>query len=163
MARPIPEIEEELEARVDDLGLELVDLDWAGSDRRPILRIRVDFPDSRPGHGITVDDCADVSRKLEPWLDDHARLPATYVLEVSSPGVERPLKGRKDFVRFAGQEVAVKGDEILAGKATYLEGELLGVESDSGADVVRLRLPGGEELSIPRDEIVGAHLIHRWK
>lgn len=163
MARPITQIEDELEARIARLEMELVDVEWAGSDRRPILRIRVDFPDSRPGQGVTVDDCVSVSRELEPWLDEHSALPATYVLEVSSPGVDRPLAKRRDFVRFKGHEVAVKGEGVLAGKATYLEGELLGVESEAGTDVVRLRLPGGEELSIPREEITGAHLIHRWK
>lgn len=163
MARPIPEIEEGLEARVEALGLELVQIEWAGSDRRPIVRVRVDRPDSKPGEGVTVDDCAMVSRALEPWLDEHPEVPERYVLEVSSPGVDRPLHRKRDFVRFAGSQVAVKGPEVLAGRATYLEGELLGLDEDEDGTWVRMRLPGGEEVSIPRDEISGAHLLHRWE
>jgi ribosome maturation factor RimP len=90
-------------------------------------------------------------------------LPDRYVLEVSSPGVDRPLTRRRDYERFVGELVAVKGDDVLVGKARRLEGELLGLARDAeGQDRVRLRLPGGDEVEIPRDEITGAHLVFRW-
>ena len=89
--RPIAEIEGGLENQVADLGFEFVALDWAGSSVRPVLRLRVDKCDSVPGRGVTVEDCAQISRKLEPWLDSHESLSERYVLEVSSPGVDRPL------------------------------------------------------------------------
>lgn len=166
MAKPIPEVQEQLERRLQDLGYDLVDEEWAGSDRRPILRIRIDHLD--PGladeQGVTVDECAEVSHELEAWLDDAPDVPERYTLEVSSPGVDRPLRRSRDFLRFIGREVAVKGPEVLAGRATYLEGELLGLEEEpDGPGSVLLRLPGGDEVKIPRDRISGAHLIFRWK
>lgn len=172
MARPVAEIEDELDARVADLGFELVHVEWAGSARRPILRLRIDVPpeseDGRKGTGrgtgVGVDDCARVSRGLEAWLDAHAAMPDKYVLEVSSPGVERPLTRTRDWSRFAGEKVAVKGPEVLADRATRLEGELLGLaEDDEGRQVVRLRLTGGDEVAIPREEITGAHIVFEWK
>lgn len=165
MGREVPEIARELEARVAALGFEFVDVEWAGSARRPIVRLRVDRPDSVPGEsGVTVDDCATVSRGLEAWLDEHPAMPDRYVLEVSSPGVERPLVKDGDFTRFAGEQVAVKGHKgaLLAGRATRLEGELLGLQDDGGEVRVRLRLNNGDEVELPREEIAGARLIYRW-
>src|SRR5690606_11556010 len=103
------EIDRELEARIADLGYELVEVEWAGAARRPIVRIRIDRPGAAVGEGITATDCARVSRALEAWFDEGGAMPERYVLEVSSPGVERPLRRPGDFERFAGQRVAVKG------------------------------------------------------
>lgn len=162
MARPVPEVTRELDSRVSGLGFELVDVVWAGSDRRPILRIRVDRPEGA-AEGVTVDDCVAVSRGLEPWLDELEAMPARYTLEVSSPGVDRPLVRPRDFERFAGETVAVKGDDLLAGRARRLEGELLGLGSEDGeGECIRMRLPGGDEVEIALDEIVGAHIVYRW-
>jgi len=161
--RPIPEIERDLEARVEALGFELVDVQWGGSSRRPSLRVRIDRADSTPGHGVTVDECAKVSRGLEPWLDELEQLPERYVLEVSSPGVDRPLVRDNDYRRFRGEKVAVKGHGVLAGKAKRLEGELLGLEEGDGTQVVCLRLPDGDEVRIPRADIAGANLVFTWK
>lgn len=163
--RAVPEIDRELERRVQALGYELVDLRWGGSGRRPMLKIRIDRSGALPGEGVTVDECAEVSRALEPWLDEHEELSERYVLEVSSPGVDRPLVKALDFERFRGERVAVSGGkDVLADKATRLEGELLGlVDEGTEAEAVRLRLPSGEEVSIPRSEIRKAHLVFTWK
>lgn len=159
------DLERELEERVEALGYELVELERAGSSRRPILRLRIDRPDSRPGDpgsGVTHEDCRVVSRALEEHLDQRPGLAPAYVLEVSSPGVERPLSRRRDFERFAGQEVALHGRAPLAGRARRLEGELLGVSDEGGEERVRLRLKGAEEVEVPRAEIQKAHLLFRW-
>ncbi len=162
--QPVPEIDRELERRVEDLGYELVEIRWGGSGRRPMLKLRIDRVDTIPGQGVTVDECAKVSRGLEAWLDEHEGLSAQYVLEVSSPGVDRPLVRARDFERFRGERVAVSGKEVLLGKATRLEGELLGLgETETASEAVRLRLPDGEEVSIPRSEIRKAHLVFTWK
>ena len=158
--RSIADIDHEVEVRVEAMGFELVDIRWGGSARRPALRVRIDRPDSTPGDGVTVDDCAKVSRALEPLLDGREELPERYVLEVSSPGVDRPLLRDRDYQRFRGERVAVKGHDILAGRARRLEGELLGLDEGEGA--VRLRLPDGDEVSIPRAEIAGANLVFTW-
>ena len=161
--RSIPEIERGIEARVGVTGFDLVDVRWGGSSRRPVLRVRIDRPGSTPGHGVTVDDCAAVSRVLETWLDGVEELPERYVLEVSSPGVDRPLVKDDDFRRFRGERIAVKGHDVLAGRARRLEGELLGLEEGEGVTTVRLRLPDGGEVSIPRGDIAGANLVFTWK
>src|SRR5262245_18603784 len=140
MARPVPEVARQIEGRVEELGYELVDVEWAGSSARPLIQIRIDRVVGEPG-GVSVDDCARVSRALEPWLDGVEAIPERYVLEVSSPGVDRPLLRARDFERFAGKKVAVKGPAPLAGRATRLEGELLGLVQAEGEERVRLRLP----------------------
>jgi len=162
--RVVPEIERELEGRIAELGYDLVEVRWAGSGRRPLLKLRIDRRDSVPGRGVTVDDCATVSRALEPWLDTHESLSERYVLEVSSPGLDRPLVKGRDFERFRGERVAVNGNDVLAGRARRLEGELLGLqETESGSEQVVLRLPDGDEVSIPRSDIRKAHLVFTWK
>ncbi|HCR03568.1 MAG TPA: ribosome maturation factor RimP [Gemmatimonadetes bacterium] len=163
MARSVPEVDRGLPFRIEQLGYELVDVEWAGSGRRPILRVRIDRPGDGAGEGIVVGDCARVSRALEPWLDQVGSMPERHVLEVSSPGVERPLVRSRDFKRFAGKKIAVKGSALLAGRATRLEGELLGlVCGDEGGERVCLRLPDGDEVEIPRSEIAGVHLVFEW-
>lgn len=155
-------LERDLERRIEELGYELVEVERAGSRARPILRLRVDRPGSEPGGGVTVDDCVRVSRALEEHLDADPRLAERYTLEVSSPGVERPLVRDHDFERFAGKEVAVHGRAPLAGQGRRLQGELLGLVEGSGGSAVRLRLESGEEVDIPRDDVTRAHLIFRW-
>lgn len=162
--RAVPEIDLELESRVEELGYELVEIRWGGSGRRPMLKLRIDRPDSAPGSGVTVDECAVVSRALETWLDEHEGLSEQYVLEVSSPGVDRPLVRPRDFERFRGEKIAVKGREMLLGRSTRLEGELIGLEDEgTEREAVRLRLPSGEEVSVPRSEIRKTHLVFTWK
>jgi ribosome maturation factor RimP len=164
--RVVPEIERELADRIESLGYELVEMRWGGSGQRPQLKLRIDRPDAGPGQGVTVEECARVSRALEPWLDEHEALSRRYVLEVSSPGVERPLVKGRDFERFRGERVALVGTGLLAGLSTRLEGELLGLErAGSDAEAVRLRLSGREgdrEVSIPRSEIRRANLLFEW-
>jgi ribosome maturation factor RimP len=153
----------DIERRVDELGFELVELEVAGHRARPILRVYIDRPDSVPGQpSVTLDDCSAVSRGLESILDGREGLSDRYVLEVSSPGVERPLVRPRDWTRFAGQPVSVRGKGTLAGKARRLEGELLGMKGGMGEETVGLRLPGGEEVEFPLAEVEKANLVFRW-
>jgi len=161
-ARTDPEIDREIEVRVEEMGFELVELEWGGRRDRPIVRARIDLPDSEPGRGITVEDCAKVSRRLEAWLDEHSGVPERYVLEVSSPGVERPLVRRRDFVRFAGREVELKGESGGPGFKGRVRGVLRGVEDrESGYDVV-IEDGGVAVRRVPREEIARAKLVFRW-
>jgi ribosome maturation factor RimP len=155
------QLERELEERVEALGYEFVELERAGTKQRPILRLRIDRPDSEPGQGVTVEDCARASRALAPFLDAEPGLTGRYGLEVSSPGVERPLVRRRDFERFAGREVRLQGRDPLAGRARRLEGVLLGVV-DGDSERVKLRLPNGDLVEVPRAEIARAQLVFRW-
>jgi ribosome maturation factor RimP len=162
--RVVPEIEEELDRRVAGLGYELVEVRWGGSGQRPLLKLRIDRPDAKPGTGVTVDECATVSRALEPWLDAHQAVGDKYVLEVSSPGVDRPLVRQRDFDRFRGERVAVTGHGVLLGRSTRLEGELLGLlDEGSEAEAVVLRLSSGEEVNVPKKDIRRVNLVFEWK
>jgi ribosome maturation factor RimP len=153
----------DIERGVEALGFELVELETAGNRARPILRVYIDRPDSVPGQpSVSLDDCTAVSRALEPMLDARDDLAESYVLEVSSPGVERPLTRPRDWSRFAGQEVAVRGKAPLGGRARRLEGELVGLEGGEGDERVKLRLAGGEEVEFPLAEVDRAHLVYRW-
>jgi ribosome maturation factor RimP len=156
-------LEDELEARIAALGYEFVELERAGSRTRPILQVRIDLPGSAPGQGVTLEDCARVTRALEEHLDQLPELGGRYVLEVSSPGVERPLVRRRDFERFAGREVALRGSAPLAGRARRLEGELLGLAEEGGEERIRLRLSDGAVVEVPRDEVTRVHLVYRWE
>ena len=103
-----------------------------------------------------------MSRALEPMLDAREGLSERYVLEVGSPGVERPLTRPRDWTRFAGQEVSVRGKATLAGKARRLQGVLLGLTGGEGEEAVGLRLGGGEEVRFPLAEVEKANLVYRW-
>jgi len=88
-----------IRAHIAELGFELVDLRRTGTRNRPIFQVRVDRPGSRPGHGVTVEDCARISRALERWLEANGPAGTRYVLEVSSPGIgfrRRDLRGRPE-------------------------------------------------------------------
>lgn len=166
MGTPIPEIADELDDRLEALSMELVDVEWAGNRARPIIRLRIDRPDSTPGDGVTVEDCVRVSRSLEPWLDEHPTLSARYTLEVSSPGVERPLKRKRDFSRFAGHDVVLKLQAPPEGYASArIEGVLEGVEEkleESGDYKVLVQTSDDDRIRILRDDIEWAHLLFRW-
>lgn len=165
VAIPLPDLGRELDARLAAMGFELVLAEWAGSPRRPILRIRMDLPDSKPGRGVSVDQCARVSRELEGWLDDHPQIPERYVLEVSSPGVERPLVRPGDWMRFRGERARVKGKDLPGGKGNRVEGEIVGLDEaeEAGGGRVILQLDDGERLSVPLGKIENAHLLYRWE
>jgi ribosome maturation factor RimP len=156
------ELEQQIEARVAGLGYELVELERAGSKSRPILRVRVDVPGSEPGAGVSVADCARVSRSIEEFLDEAPDIAERYVLEVSSPGVERPLVRAADFTRFAGRDVAVKLSKPLASGAKRVEGELVGLDVMDGEERIRLRLADGSTMDIPRADVTRANLVFRW-
>jgi ribosome maturation factor RimP len=156
------ELERVLEDRVAELGFEFVELERTGSRARPILRVRIDRPDSTPGHGVTLDDCAAVSRALEQVLDRDESVAERYVLEVSSPGIERPLVRPRDYTRFAGQEVAVKSRISIEGVGKRLEGRLVGLSGEGPDARITLLLEDGSTVHIPHADVVRAHLVFRW-
>lgn len=138
---------------LDSLGIELVELEYRKEGHGMVLRLYIDKPD-----GITLDDCADVSRELSELLDVEEVISAHYNLEVSSPGLNRPLKKESDYVRYAGRLVKIKTFDMVADDAgnqrkTFL-GELLGF-SDG---VVSMKLSEGQSAAIPLDKIAKANL-----
>lgn len=141
---------------VAGLGFELADFRRVGTQERPILQIRVDRPDSSPGHGVTADDCAGISRSLERFLEDRGAVGPRYVLEVSSPGLERPLRWPEHWRRFVGQRARVRTPE-LRGRP---EVEILAVPDDGHVEV---RLPDGTVSALALDAIREASLVVDWK
>jgi ribosome maturation factor RimP len=140
---------------VDALGFDLADLRRAGTLERPILQLRVDRPDSRPGYGVTADDCAAISRSLERFLETRGLVGPRYVLEVSSPGLERPLRWPEHWRRFVGRRARVRAVG-LAGHPTV---EIVAVPDD---EHVVLRLPDGVERTVALGDVRDAHLVHEW-
>ena len=108
---------------IEGAGYELVDLQLRSETGRWVLRLLVD----RPG-GITLDECARLSREVSPHLDVADLLHVRYVLEVSSPGVRRPLKRVEDFARFVGERVEVLTSEPVEGRKLF-RGRNRGVDS----------------------------------
>lgn len=156
------ELEREIEQRVEALGYEFVELERAGSKTRPILRVRIDAPGAASDAGVSVDDCTRASRALEEYLDEAPGLAERYVLEVSSPGVERPLVRPADFERFAGREVAVRTVAKLPTGSRRVSGELIGLKTVDGEEHVLLRQEDGSEIDIPRANVARANLVFRW-
>jgi len=134
------------------LGFELVDLRQTGTLQRPILQVRVDRPDSRPGQGITADDCAGISRSLERFLESRAMVGPRYVLEVSSPGLERPLRWPEHWRRFIGRQARLRADSLTGRQRV----EILAVPDD---ERVIVRREDGSEISLLLEEIREATLI----
>ena len=109
---------------VDAKNIEIVDIEYVKEAGQFYLRIYLE----KEG-GISLDDCADVSRELNPILDEKDPIKDNYFLEVCSPGLDRPLKKDKDFERYAGRDVEVKLYKPLNG-TKQLEGELVGLTED---------------------------------
>ena len=150
-----------IERTVEALGFEVVTLERGGGRSRPLLRLRIDRPDSTPGHSsVSVEDCAGVSRALRQLFEEDGGGEQDWVLEVSSPGVERPLTKAADYDRFAGERIRVRGFGPLAGRGKQLEGTLLG-RSEDEAETIVLDIDG-ERVEVPLEAIAGARLVYSW-
>ena len=116
----------------DERQVELVHVEIAGTKRDSVLRIFIDKPE-----GVTLDDCSLFSRDMESVLDAEDIIPTRYVLEVSSPGIERELYSLADFKRFEGESAKVKttadidGQKTFVGKITSVEGEIITIDDRS--------------------------------
>lgn len=141
--------------QVAALGLELFSCTVRGSRQRPVLDVRIDHPDGRK---VTVGDCAAASRAIERALDEAKVAGDAYVLEVSSPGMERPLRHAADWRRFVGRLASVNSP-ALSGR---VEGEIVAVEGDEGAEVGVLRDAKGEHR-VPLADVKDARLAFHWK
>ena len=112
-------------------------------------------PSAAPLHGVSVDDCAQVSRELETWLDAEQVLGLRYVLQVSSPGVERPIRWPEHWLRFVGHDVRVRLPD--RGRITARI-----VEVTNGTVVLRPVEGAREELAVPMEEAKDATLVVDW-
>jgi ribosome maturation factor RimP len=111
-----------IEPLLERLGYELVQLDYSAGRAHALVRVFVDRPD-----GVTLDDCARISRELSALLDVEDPIPSAYTLEVSSPGFDRVLRTQAHFGRFVGSRVFVELKEPRDGRRRYT-GKLLTVD-----------------------------------
>ena len=122
---------------VAEHGFELVDVEYVKEGGNFYLRAYID----KEG-GITIDDCETISRSLSDWLDKEDMIQDSYIMEVSSPGLGRPLKKEKDFARSIGKEVEVKLYKPLekskeyAGVLKAYDKESVTLQMEDGADMV---------------------------
>ncbi|HPQ81331.1 MAG TPA: ribosome maturation factor RimP [bacterium] len=124
-------VEELLEPVLSNMGYELVERELATEGGRPTLRLYID----KEG-GVTIDDCAAASRGVEDLLEVEDVMPSGYNLEVSSPGIDRPLRRRKDFERYCGSRVRIRTFEPIEGRGNFkgtlerLDGDEIVMEVD---------------------------------
>lgn len=138
---------------LESLGLELIEREFVPDQGRRILRLYID----RETAPVTIDDCETASRALEPLLDVENLIPGRYALEVSSPGLNRPLRRPKDFERFAGRKVDIKTAGTIGGRRHFL-GVLKGLRGDT---VVVQEYSG--EFLIPLGDIKKARIRHEFE
>jgi ribosome maturation factor RimP len=154
-------LEDLVASEIKPLGLELFELKIGGSKGRPVLDVRIERED---GEKVTVEHCARASRAIETKLDAQDFGGQRYVLEVSSPGIERPLRNAKDWKKFVGRTAVVTtnvaGDP--AGRRTD-EVAIAGVEGDAGQEVVMVRNERGDERRFPLAAVEKARLAFHWK
>ena len=143
-------------AELDSLGFDLVELRRSGTRTRPVLDVRID---RREGEKVTVDDCARASRAIEARLDAGEVFGGKYVLEVSSTGVERPLRTAADWQRFVGRRARLTSAAVNG----MVEGEIVGLEDDAGRAVAVVRDDKGVTHRAPVDGIREARLVFHWK
>ncbi len=133
---------------MEENGFELVDIEFVKEGPNWYLRI---FADKEGG--ITIDDCEVISKALAQRLDEKDPIEQAYILEVSSPGIDRPLKKEEDFVRFAGEIVDVKLYKPYEGKKEH-QGQLLGLKDT----IVTIIDEDGREMAFSRKEIASIRL-----
>ena len=131
-----------------DHGLELVHVEVAGPDNKPIVRVFIDKP-----QGVTHDDCSEVSTHMGTILDVEDFIHAAYTLEVSSPGIERGLYKRNDYERFAGSNAKLKTRQPINGQRNF-RGRLMGLDGD---DIIFDDRTNGR-VQIPLDLVTKANL-----
>lgn len=141
-----------VEAVLDEMGFELVDVEYLAKQSRWVLGLYID----KPG-GVTIDDCAQVSREIGYLIDVKDVIDHDYVLEVSSPGLNRPLKKERDFRWARGKRVKVKMLAPLEGRRNFT-----GTLKNFEAGTLYVETEGGL-VALPWREVDKARVIYEFK
>ena len=144
------QLEALLKPTVVGLGYELWGVEFLRQGRRSVLRVFIDSP-----QGITVEDCATVSRQLSALLDVEDPIAEEYTLEVSSPGMDRMLFNAEQFARFVGEDVALRLLRPLDGRRKF-RGKMVSANSDE-----LVLMQDGQEVRLAMDAIDKAQLVPR--
>ena len=142
-------IAELIQPTVEALGVELWGVEYLIQGKYSVLRVYID----RQDEGVTIDDCERVSRQVSGILDVEDPIPGEYTLEVSSPGMDRPLFHLEQFARFAGEPAAVRLRSPVEGRRKFI-----GVIQSVSDDSVTL-LVDGKEYQLPAVAIDKANLV----
>jgi len=136
-------------------GYELVDVELTNELGNRILRVYIDNP--RAEGGVGLDDCATVSRELSAVLDVDDSIPGRYSLEVSSPGLNRPLKKEADFARFVGKKAKIRTRHPVGESRRNFSGTLVAV--DGG----KVKIDVGDQVcEVPVDDVEKANLVYEF-
>lgn len=141
------ELKKKIKEVIESKGFELFSIEWKGSERKGILCVKIDST-----AGITLKDCEDTSKTLSTFLDIENPFPFPYRLEVSSPGIERPLRNLDDFIRFKGKPV------IIYSENKNFKGIIIDVVEDS----IYLKMKNQIKQFI-FDKIEKANLLGPWE
>lgn len=133
---------------IERMGYELVDLEFTGAGKGSVLRVFIDGP-----NGISLDDCAAVSHQVSGILDVEDPIPGEYNLEISSPGLDRPLRRATHYDRYTGSEIKLKMRKGFPGRLRW-KGVLSGIE-----DGQVLLAVDGETHRLPLEKIESARLV----
>ncbi|MFZ7104638.1 MAG: ribosome maturation factor RimP [Peptococcaceae bacterium] len=137
-----------VEPVITEKNMELVEVNFVKEGQDWFLRIFIDKED-----GIDLDDCEDVSRTVSKLLDEYDPITQAYHLEVSSPGIERPLKNTRDYLRFTGSSIQVKTFVPIAGNK-----KLTGLLEKADDDEITI-IVGQDKINIAREKIAKATLV----
>lgn len=149
MSEGIAERVSEIAAKVArEKSVELVNVELAGTKRNLIVRVFIDKPE-----GVTIDDCSTVSRAIEAILDEEDFISTAYLLEVSSPGLDRGLFTLDDYRKFAGKKAKIRTSKAIAGQTNFT-GRIAGVDDET----VHFHDKTNGRVSIPFADIEKANL-----
>jgi len=144
-----------IEPVIESEGMEIVDIECLKMKSRWLVRIYID----KEG-GVTIADCSEISKQAGDSLDVYDVLPGSYTLEVSSPGLDRPLTRDKDFIKYRGHKVRIRTGEKLEGAKNF-HGILNDYLDENGAKTLVVDV-SGKIYHIPRDLVVKAHLVYEF-
>jgi ribosome maturation factor RimP len=138
-----------VEPILEDLGYSLVRVEF-GKCEEPKLQVMAEPSD---GSRMTTGQCAEISRRILPALDKASFMPEVYQLEVSSPGLDRPLVKKQDYIRFTGYEVKIELNEMKNGQRRF-RGKLAGIQGEHVSLIAN-----NKEYVFPYDKIIRAKIV----
>ena len=141
-----------------EFGYDLWDVEYVKEGADMILRITID---TDAEGGITIDDCEKMHRAIDPLLDELDPIEESYMLSVSSPGVERELTKPMHYEKMKGSEVEVRLYAALDDSKVF-RGELVGLEEGENGDSVVIKLPDGEEKKFPIKTVAKCVTVFNW-
>lgn len=140
-----------IEPEAKALGFDLVRVAWLKGDE-PTLQVMAERPDTRQ---LNIDDCAALSHRISDKFDEIDPITEAYRLEVSSPGIDRPLTRLQDYTDWAGHEAKIELEELIDGRKRY-RGDLVGVGSDGNSVAI---VDAGITYTVPFEMIQSAKLV----